>query len=30
MPDTFPADVDFERYVGMAQMAFKQIGVRNA
>jgi hypothetical protein len=30
MPDTFPADVDFERYVGMAQMVFKQIGVRDA
>ena len=30
MPDTFPADVDFERYVGMAKMVFKQVGVRDA
>jgi len=30
MPETFPPDVDFERYVGMAKMVFKQIGVRDA
>lgn len=28
LPDQFPDDVDFERYVGMAQMVFKQLGVR--
>lgn len=27
LPDSFPDDVDFERYVGMAQMVFKQLGV---
>tara|TARA_R100000951_G_scaffold16512_3_gene13026 strand:+ start:6050 stop:6217 length:168 start_codon:yes stop_codon:yes gene_type:complete len=26
-PDSFPSDVDFERYVGMAKMVFKQVGV---
>ena len=30
LPDQFPDDVDFERYVGMAQMVFKQLGVRDA
>jgi hypothetical protein len=29
-PDTFPEDVDFERYVGMAKMVFKQLGVNDA
>ena len=27
LPDDFPSDVDFERYVGLALMVFKQIGV---
>ena len=27
--ETFPNDVDFERYVGMARMVFKQLGVNN-
>ena len=27
LPDDFPSDVDFERYIGMAMMVFKQIGV---
>jgi hypothetical protein len=30
LPDTFPEDVDFERYVGMAKMVFKQLGVNDA
>ena len=30
LPEMFPSDVDFERYVGMAKMVFEQIGVRNA
>jgi len=30
LPDEFPSDVDFERYVGMAQMVFKQMGVNDA
>lgn len=30
LPDHFPDDVDFERYVGMAKMVFKQIGVNDA
>lgn len=30
MPSDFPEDVDRERYVGMAQMVFKQIGVHDA
>lgn len=30
LPEQFPSDVDFERYVGMAQMIFKQIGVNHA
>jgi len=29
LPDAFPDDVDFERYVGMAQMVFKQLGVND-
>jgi len=27
LPEMFPSDVDFERYVGMARMVFDQIGV---
>lgn len=27
LPEEFPEDVDVERYVGMAQMVFKQVGV---
>ncbi len=27
LPDSFPSDVDFERYVGMAKMVFTQVGV---
>jgi hypothetical protein len=27
LPDQFPDDVDFERYIGMARMVFKQMGV---
>ena len=30
LPEMFPSDVDFERYVGMAKMVFEQIGVSNA
>jgi hypothetical protein len=30
LPDTFPDDVDFERYVGMAKMVFRQLGVNDA
>lgn len=30
LPEMFPSDVDFERYVGMAKMVFDQIGVSNA
>jgi len=30
LPEMFPNDVDFERYVGMARMVFEQIGVTNA
>ena len=30
LPDEFPSDVNFERYVGMALMVFKQIGISNA
>lgn len=30
LPEMFPSDVDFERYVGMARMVFEQIGVTNA
>lgn len=30
LPEAFPSDVDFERYVGMAQMVFKQLGVQDA
>ena len=30
LPDRFPDDVDFERYVGMARMVFGQLGVRDA
>lgn len=30
MPDVFPDDVDTERYVGLAMMALKQIGVQDA
>ncbi len=30
LPDVFPNDVDFERYVGMAKMVFKQLGVNDA
>ena len=26
LPKNFPPDVDFERYIGMAQTVFKQIG----
>lgn len=27
LPDTFPADLDVERYVGMARLVFKRLGV---
>jgi len=27
LPEEFPADLDVERYVGMANMVFKQLGV---
>lgn len=30
LPEMFPSDVDFERYVGMARMVFNQIGVSYA
>jgi len=30
LPDRFPDDVDFERYVEMARMVFQQLGVRDA
>lgn len=30
LPDEFPSDVDFERYIGMALMVFKQVGITNA
>lgn len=30
LPDSFPDDVDLERYVGLAQMVFRQMGVFNA
>ena len=30
LPDKFPQDVDIDRYVGMAQMVFKQVGVSHA
>lgn len=30
LPDVFPDDVDFERYVGMAMMVFKHLGVNDA
>jgi hypothetical protein len=30
LPGVFPDDVDFERYVGMAKMVFKQLGVNDA
>jgi len=30
LPEMFPSDVDFERYVEMAKMVFAQIGVSNA
>jgi hypothetical protein len=30
LPQAFPDDVDFERYVGMAKMVFKQMGVSDA
>jgi hypothetical protein len=30
LPDGFPQDVDIDRYVGMAQMVFKQVGVNDA
>lgn len=30
MPDTFPDDVDFERYVGMAMIVMRGMGVQDA
>jgi len=30
LPDRFPDDVDFKRYVEMARMVFQQLGVRDA
>jgi hypothetical protein len=27
LPEQFPDDVDFERYIGMARIVFKQMGV---
>lgn len=30
IPEHFPHDVDFERYVGIARMVFRQIGVHDA